>query len=208
MNKAKDERTIKTCALIKYTARRLFVERGYHGTRAQDIAREAHVAHGTFYLHFKDKRACFLELVEEAREELNAYLCACRPHGASMEEYIAATLNALYDYCDHHSGVLSLVLADGEAISADGATTPPLMSWGQEWAEMARKATQPGNARVSYDFEVIGQAIVGALHQTMREALITRRHRQDLVNTLTCFLMRGLTLSSHAHEPHATVGVL
>jgi AcrR family transcriptional regulator len=44
---------------LKFSARKLFVERGYHATRPQDIAREAGLGHGTFYLHYRDKRACF-----------------------------------------------------------------------------------------------------------------------------------------------------
>ncbi len=50
----------ESLAKIKRAARKLFVERGYHATRPQDIAREAGLGHGTFYLHYADKKACFL----------------------------------------------------------------------------------------------------------------------------------------------------
>ena len=33
---------------LKVSARKLFVERGYHATRPQDIARDAGLGHGTF----------------------------------------------------------------------------------------------------------------------------------------------------------------
>src|ERR1700720_2109203 len=85
-------------AKLKQAGRRLFVERGYHATRPQDIAREAGLGHGTFYLHFPDKKACFLAFVDDAREELDAYLRARRPLGGSIEHTIAAMLNAIYDY--------------------------------------------------------------------------------------------------------------
>src|SRR4029077_1614264 len=78
----------ESLAKIKKAARRLFVERGYHATRPQDIAREAGLGHGTFYLHYPDKRACFLSFVEEARAELDAYLRARRPVGATIEQTI------------------------------------------------------------------------------------------------------------------------
>src|SRR5579871_3539678 len=87
---------------IKAAARKLFVERGYHATRPQDIAREAGLGHGTFYLHYPDKRACFLAFVEEARQELDVHLSTVRKPGLSLEELIGATLNAIYDYSDRH----------------------------------------------------------------------------------------------------------
>src|SRR3954449_3027487 len=80
----------ESLAKIKKAARKLFVERGYHATRPQDIAREAGLGHGTFYLHFPDKRACFLAFVEEARAELDAYVQARVPRDASLEALIAA----------------------------------------------------------------------------------------------------------------------
>src|SRR5256885_16281834 len=64
----------ESLAKLKKAARKLFVERGYHATRPQDIAREAGLGHGTFYLHYPDKRACFLAFVEDARGELDEYL--------------------------------------------------------------------------------------------------------------------------------------
>src|ERR1700723_2767828 len=96
---------------IKSAARKLFVERGYDATRPQDIAREAGLGHGTFYLHYPDKRACFLAFVEDARQELNAHLSDARTEG-TLEERIAATLNAIYDYSDSHPGVLRAAMTD------------------------------------------------------------------------------------------------
>src|SRR5678810_1117620 len=75
---AADARSVRrkpeSLAKIKRAARKLFVERGYHATRPQDIAREAGLGHGTFYLHYPDKKACFLAFVEDAREELDAFV--------------------------------------------------------------------------------------------------------------------------------------
>ena len=46
----------ESLARLKQAARKLFVERGYDATRPQDIAREAGLGHGTFYLHYPDQR--------------------------------------------------------------------------------------------------------------------------------------------------------
>src|SRR5437764_9224956 len=87
----------ESLAKIKRAARKLFVERGYHATRPQDIARDAGLGHGTFYLHYPDKRACFLAFVEDARAELDEYLRERVTPGQSIEQTIAATLNAVFD---------------------------------------------------------------------------------------------------------------
>jgi len=173
---------------LRQAARKLFVERGYDATRPQDIAREAGLGHGTFYLHYPDKRACFLAFVEEARQELDRHVRMRRAVGANLEQNIASTLTAIYEYADSHPGVMRAAMTDGRVIDAEGvAVQPLLMKWGAEWAEMVREATNlSGNA------EIIGQAIAGALHQASWESHRSGRSREELVKNITAFLTRAL----------------
>jgi len=190
---ATNRRKPESLSRLKQAARKLFVERGYDSTRPQDIAREAGLGHGTFYLHYPDKRACFLAFVDDARGELDAHLRTHRYSGHTMEERIAATLNAICEYADAHPGVLRAAMTDECVIDAEGAESRPLMTqWGTEWAEMVRSAADEGTACASLDPEIVGQAIVGALHQTSREAHRSGRSRADLVENLTRFLTRAL----------------
>jgi AcrR family transcriptional regulator len=183
----------ESLARLKQAARKLFVERGYDATRPQDIAREAGLGHGTFYLHYPDKRACFLSFVEDARQELDAHLRTRRQPGATLEQRIATMLTSMYDYSDRHPGLLRAALTDECVIDAEGAQARPLvMQWGDEWAEMIRQAVREGKASRSYNVEIIGQAIVGALDQTGREAQRSGRCRDELVKNLTSFLTRAL----------------
>jgi AcrR family transcriptional regulator len=183
----------ESLARLKQAARKLFVERGYDATRPQDIAREAGLGHGTFYLHYPDKRACFLAFVEDARSELDVYLRGHRNSGQTLQDRIAATLTAIYEYADSHPGVLRAAMTDEMVIDAEGVEARPLMvQWGYEWAEMIRQAAGQGMACKSYEAEVIGQAIVGALHQTSREGHRSGRSRALLVENLTRFLTKAL----------------
>ena len=178
---------------IKLAARSLFVTRGYHDTRPQDIAREAGLGHGTFYLHYADKRACFLDFVEEAREELDVYLRLRRVPGASLEERIGAAIAAILDYSESHPGVLRAALTDESIIDAEGVQAVPLlMRWGGEWAEMLRDTAAAGVTCESYDAAIIGQAIVGAIHQVSRAGARGQIRREALVENLTRFLTRAL----------------
>lgn len=178
---------------IKRAARKLFVERGYHATRPQDIAREAGLGHGTFYLHFPDKRACFLAFVEDARGELDAYVRARVSENDTLETHIATTLNAIFDYAESHPGVLNAAMTDEAVIDAEGAQAVPLLQrWGLDWAENLRLGVQHGQVSTQYDLEIIGQAIVGAIHQTASAGFREGHNRAEVIANLTRFLVRAL----------------
>jgi len=173
---------------LKKAARKLFVERGYHATRPQDIAREAGLGHGTFYLHFPDKRASFLAFVE-----LDAYVRARVTENDTLETLIANTLNAIFDYAESHPGVLNAAMTDEAVIDAEGAQAVPLLQrWGLDWAENLRMIAQHGQATTQYDPEIIGQAIVGAIHQTASAGFRAGKSRADVTANLTRFLVRAL----------------
>jgi AcrR family transcriptional regulator len=184
----------ESLAKIKKAARKLFVERGYHATRPQDIAREAGLGHGTFYLHYPDKRACFLAFVEDARTELDEHVRPRVKPGLSIEQTIAAMLNAVFDYGETHPGVLGAAMTDESVIDAEGVQADPLLiRWGRGWAEIVRTAAAHNVAADVYDVDIIGQAIVGAIHQTSHEAARSGRSRRDVVDNLTRFLGRALS---------------
>jgi len=178
---------------LKVAARKLFIQRGYDATRPQDIARAAGLGHGTFYLHYPDKRACFLAFIEDARQELDAHVQSRRVPGANLEQTIAATLTAIYEYSDSHPGVIRAAMADEHMIDAENVEARPLLAqWGEEWAQMMRGMVKSGIACSSYDAEIIGQAIAGALHQASRTSHRSARSRDTLVKNLTAFLSRAL----------------
>jgi AcrR family transcriptional regulator len=183
----------ESLAKLKKAARKLFVERGYHATRPQDISREAGLGHGTFYLHFPDKRACFLDFVDDARNELDDYVSARRAPGQTLEQLIANSLHAIYEYSESHPGVLNAAMTDEAIIDAEGVVAKPLLQrWGEDWANMLREAVSDGRAVKIYDADIVGQAILGAIHQTASEGFRSGRNREKVVTNLTRFLVRAL----------------
>jgi AcrR family transcriptional regulator len=183
----------ESLAKLKKSARKLFVERGYHATRPQDISREAGLGHGTFYLHFPDKRACFLDFVDDARSELDEFVTAHRKPGQTLEEMIAGALHSIYEYSARHPGVLNAAMTDEAIIDAEGVAAKPLLQrWGEDWANMLRAAVADGRATKNYDADIVGQAILGAIHQTASEGFRSGRNQADVVKNLTRFLVRAL----------------
>ncbi len=183
----------ESLAKLKRAARKLFVERGYHATRPQDIAREAGLGHGTFYLHYPDKKACFLAFVDDAREELHEFMKARQPAERSLETTIAANLKAVYEYSAEHPGVLAAAMTDELVIDAEGVqATPLLVRWGLDWGEIVREAMRNGQACTSYNAEIVGQAILGAIHQVASEGARSQRKREEVLDNLTRFLVKAL----------------
>ncbi len=192
-----DQRPVRrkpeSLAKLKRAARKLFVERGYHATRPQDIAREAGLGHGTFYLHYPDKKACFLAFVDDAREELHRFMIARQPADKSLEATIAANLKAVYEYSAEHPGVLAAAMTDELVIDAEGAqATPLLVRWGFDWGEIVREAQRTGHACTSYNPAIVGQAILGAIHQVASEGARSQRPRAEVLDNLTRFLVKAL----------------
>ncbi len=66
----RSDRRARTARELVNAAQRVLAAKGYHGAKVADIAREAGVGVGTFYLYYPTKEAVFHELVEEATSQL------------------------------------------------------------------------------------------------------------------------------------------
>jgi AcrR family transcriptional regulator len=176
-------------------ARELFVTRGYHETRPQDIARAAGLGHGTFYLHFADKRACFLAFVDEARAEVDEAVLARTSAARDLPTLIEAALTAIYEYSESHPGVLATATTDESVIaSGEEAAGPTLLQrWGDEWADFMKAQASQGLIASDFDWPILGQAIIGAIHQASTTSSARGGARAQLVKTLTQLLVRALS---------------
>lgn len=189
------KRRLESRKRLLAAARKLFVERGYHATRPQDIARAAGLGHGTFYLHFADKQECFLAFVDEAREEVDAAIMRRSSAAKDLTAFIEAILTAIYDYSEEHPGLLATAMTD-EAVIASGegkGEKTLLHRWGEEWAEMLKAHAKNVPMARDYDLPILGQAVVGAIHQASSFAFRSGRSRAQLVKTLTQLIVRALS---------------
>ena len=117
---------------------------------------------------------------------MDVYLRGARQPGQSLEDAIAATLNAIYDYSDAHPGVLRAAMTDAAVIDAgEGRGVPMIARWGQEWGDFIRGAAAAGHACNSYNAGIIGQAVAGALHQAALEGARCQECRVELADNLT-----------------------
>ena len=64
----RQRRSMEKKLRIMETARDLFGEKGLSGTNSNEIARKAGVSVGTFYSYFRNKKALFLDILEQYLE--------------------------------------------------------------------------------------------------------------------------------------------
>lgn len=179
-------------------ARQLFVEKGYHDTRPQDISKLAGVGHGTFYLHFADKRACFGAFVEEAQAEMKEYVAHWSQGAANMEGYIRGVLKGVLVYSAEHPGVITAALADPNVIGqAEGGEDTPKQKalieiWADEWAEGLAVERDRGAIYSDYDISAVSYAIQGLVLFACRYQLEGKGEQDDVLNSVSRFIVRAL----------------
>ncbi|MEX0840050.1 MAG: TetR/AcrR family transcriptional regulator [Parvibaculum sp.] len=174
-------------------ARKLFVERGYHETRPQDISREAGVGHGTFYLHFEDKLDCFLAFTEEAAEELEVFLERHLANAGTLEDGIREILLAIFEYSDANPGVLAATLTDVSVLwKGDTGRKMPADRWAEGWIKALEHWKATGEALADLDSRLAGYLIVGAIKQGGAYGFRQKLEREVLIDGMTRLFVRAL----------------
>jgi AcrR family transcriptional regulator len=103
---ARGRRTRET---LLRSAEEIFGAKGFESASVVDITQHAGVAQGTFYIYFKDKTACFLELVAELGIKLRE---ATRHATAGLADRVAierAGLRAFFRFCHEHRNLYRIV---------------------------------------------------------------------------------------------------
>lgn len=98
----------------------VFLEHGYDGATTGEIARAADVAAGTFYLHFRDKRAAYEQLCRRAAHELLTQCRAALQPGRPMGESVAIALRLIADYWRANPARAQLLLEGGPSLGSVG----------------------------------------------------------------------------------------
>ena len=184
-----------TRARLLAAAEALFVEKGFHATRPQDISRAAGVGHGTFYLHFKDKQDCFLAFAEKAAETLEAFVEEGVSENAPPYESIRGTMERTYQFAEANPGLMAAALTDISVIDGGEGGAVLMQRWGEQWAERLAGWQAEGRLRPGVDTAFIGFAIPGMMRQAGLRAVRDDTEPGAAVDALMEFLSVGLGLT-------------
>ncbi len=173
---------------LRQASRQLFVRQGYHVTRPQDIARQAGVANGTFYLHFADKQQAFLDFADQAQQELLGELDQ-KMTGASRQSRWESVCGAIVDFGAAHPGLLQAAFVDPVFVAP--ANDSAWQTYDRLGDLMARLLEREG-VNDEYDLELMSHGICGLLRHAMIYAGRRDVDREKLIQNLGRFIDKGL----------------
>lgn len=104
-----DRRKAATSAAIMKAAERNFLDKGFHGTKIEDIASEADVATGSIYVHFGSKEGLYLALIERALEVEERFLAAAFDKALTPAEQLVAAGDAYLRFYVEHPGYFRML---------------------------------------------------------------------------------------------------
>ena len=174
--------------------RLVFPRHGLHGVTAHDIAHRAELASGTFYLHFKNKRELFREIVDTSVGELIERLHeAFQPFIENRDRHgiVTAQANAMMSFAEENREMIRMVFSADSDAAAVGSDV--LQRLATVIAEDRRDLIATGVVGTGIDPEVLGQAVVGMWAQVLSWWADDpdRVTRESLVNTLTQIQLAG-----------------
>jgi len=184
-----------TRARLLTAAQELFVSKGFHATRPQDISRAAGVGHGTSYLHFKDKQACFLAFAEEAAEALETYVVSHSADDLQPYDAIRESIRLTYAFSQAHPGLLAAALTDMSVIDGGEGGSILMGRWGIQWGERLAEWQAEGKVSPDVDTAYIGYAIPGMIRQTGELAAQKETLENEPLDARMAFLAAGLGLT-------------
>jgi TetR/AcrR family transcriptional regulator len=104
-----ERRKAATAAAIMKAAERNFLDKGFHGTKIEDIASEADVATGSIYVHFGSKEGLYLALIERALEVEERYLAKAFEDAKTPTEQLIASGDAYLRFYLEHPGYFRML---------------------------------------------------------------------------------------------------
>lgn len=185
-------------------ARTVFARDGYHRAAVRDIAQEAGVAIGTFYLYFSSKEACLHGLLDACYRQIMTAVVAARAERQGVLKKLAASLEAAVQVFAAERDLARLVFL--QAAGAGPAFEARLDQLHSDFAALleADLAEAAASGLIpSQDGHVSALAVIGALHEVILSWLQRGRPErlEEAAPALLAFVLRGVGLSAAGLPP-------
>jgi AcrR family transcriptional regulator len=140
-------------------AESVFGERTFDEASVSEITRRAGVAQGTFYTHFPDKTAIFVELVRELSRGMRAAATKAIEGVTDRLEVERKGFAAFFDYIDRHRAVYRLI-REAEFVEPE-VYRAHYLRLAEGYARGLRRAILDGQLPADLDPEVAAYCLMG-----------------------------------------------
>ena len=179
-------------ALLLQIARRRFVEDGYKKTSVSAIVRDAGLAQGTFYLHFKSKDHLLGQLRWEVLAAYNAAFEAGSAGDGPADARLLAGLRAIQHSVNEHKALVRVFRqaasgaeVDRQVLSGRKALAVPLAAVIEQGAAQGCFTVGPPVLAAHFVISLLANLVADALFQQ-------DPHGQQVLDEALRFLLRGL----------------
>jgi TetR/AcrR family transcriptional regulator, fatty acid metabolism regulator protein len=187
---------------ILHAAVRVFAEKGYHGCRIADVAREAGVAYGLVYHYFRNKDALLENVFAEQWAIFIGAVRAIREGPGSAPERLAGVCRFAVDVFKTAPAavrVLLLEVARTPNVMRAGSTRQTFEDAMRLVAEMVGEGQESGALRRGPDPLVAAAGILGALELSLTGMVIgllptaTEAEVERAKEQVVDFVLRGVS---------------
>lgn len=173
-------------------ARDVFVTKGFHDAKVDDIVALANVAKGTFYLYFPDKRSVFAELVDGLFKRLGEAILRVDT-GADVEAQVKHNIRAIVSVLLEDSA-LTLLLSYASGL--DPGFVAKIRSFYDGVTSLLEESLTAGQGLgivAAGDTRFYAKFTIGALKEILLDNATAARSygREEIVTALFAFLQGG-----------------
>lgn len=180
---------------IKKASLRLFLERGFHQTRIEDIIQEASIGKGTFYLYFKNKEdlvVCFIDEFIEVFEHIHQWVLAGVATATNLKDVFQGEGHKIIHILKENRELASFLIREGRSINKEvNSKINDLFNHLSKSAEKSYREGQKRGLIKDVDPRYAAHCVVGGIfhiYTLWLEGLVQDDVETILINTLDFYL--------------------
>ncbi len=179
-----------------------FAQYGLSGATISRIARDAGVANGTFYLHFRDKGELYTAIVEGVLEQLAMHMEQSAAANLERGEAERREIEAIASFIEANEVVFQMMAATADTEAGRPVTRMFAARLMRALEEGQRLGTVRGDIRT----DIVAHASIGMMISAFRWWLGEGRGtpRDQLIETLTTLRLFGTVAPSERQEQRST----
>lgn len=158
----RQDRAVRTRALVVVAAAELFAERGFHGTSVKDVAERAEVTKGAVYFHFPDKETLASAVVEKHYDRRTEVLEDLLAERMSPLDTVVVLLDRMAVAFRDDPVIQGGARLQNERTFIQANLPAPFVGWTDLLTSLLRDAAKAGQLRPGEDPAALARSFVAA----------------------------------------------